>query len=341
MPTLKDILPRVIDGEDLSREDAAAAMDSIMSGGATDAQIGAFLIAMRLKGETTDEIAGCAEVMRKHATKINVTGDVIDTCGTGGDSSGTFNISTAAAFVAAGAGVTVAKHGNRSVSSNSGSADVLKTLGVKIDCSVPVVERCIEEAGIGFLFAPVLHAAMKHAIGPRREIGVRTVFNILGPLTNPAGAKRQLMGVFSRDLTSKLAEVLAALGAESALVVAGEDGLDELTTTAPTNVAWVSAGKATTDTLDAEKLGFPRAKLDDLQVDGPEESAEVIKRVLDGEKGPQRDIVVLNAAGALMLTKTGATDDWSLAIKSAEGSLDSGKAKAALDKLVEVSNAEN
>jgi anthranilate phosphoribosyltransferase len=340
MPTLKDILPRVIEGQDLSREDAAAAMDSIMSGGASPAQIGAFLVAMRLKGETTDEIAGCAEVMRRHATKINVTGDVTDTCGTGGDASGTFNISTAAAFVAAGAGAKVAKHGNRSVSSNSGSADVLKTLGVKIDCPVPVVERCIEEAHIGFLFAPMLHAAMKHAIGPRREIGVRTVFNILGPLTNPAGAKRQLMGVFSRDLTEKLAKVLAALGAESALVVAGEDGLDELSTTAPNSVAWVVGGTVTTDTLDSEKLGFPRAKIDDLKVDGPEASAEVIRDVLAGGKGPRRDIVVLNAAGALMLTKTGATDDWALAIKSAKASIDEGRAKAALEKLVEVSNAD-
>ncbi|MHC4249356.1 MAG: anthranilate phosphoribosyltransferase [Planctomycetota bacterium] len=338
MPTLKDVLPRVIEGQDLSREDAAAAMDSIMSGGATPAQIGAFLVAMRLKGETTDEIAGCAEVMRKHATKINVTGDVIDTCGTGGDSSGTFNISTAAAFVAAGAGAKVAKHGNRSVSSNSGSADVLKTLGVKIDCPVPVVERCIEEARIGFLFAPMLHAAMKHAIGPRREIGVRTVFNILGPLTNPAGAKRQLMGVFSRDLTEKLAEVLAALGAESALVVAGDDGLDELSTTGPTTVSWVASGKVKTETLDAEKLGLPRAGLGDLRVEGPEESAEVIKNVLGGEKGPARDIVVLNAAGALMAADT--SQDWKHALATAAESIDSGRAKAALGKLVEVSNAD-
>jgi len=340
MPTLKEILPRVIEGNDLSREDAAAAMDAIMSGEATPAQIGAFLAAMRLKGETTDEIAGCAEVMRRHATKINVTGDVIDTCGTGGDASGTFNISTAAALVAAGAGAKVAKHGNRSVSSKSGSADVLKALGVKIDCPVPVVERCIEEAGIGFLFAPMLHAAMKHAIGPRREIGVRTVFNILGPLTNPAGAKRQIMGVFDRHLTEKLAEVLATLGAERALVVASEDGLDELSTTAPNSIAWVADGAVTTDTLDAEKLGFPRASIDDLKVDGPEASADVIRDVLAGGRGPHRDIVVLNAAGALMLTKAGATDDWALAIKSAEASIDEGRAKAALEKLVAVSNAE-
>jgi anthranilate phosphoribosyltransferase len=338
MPTLKEILPRVIDGEDLSREDAAAAMDSIMSGGATDAQIGAFLVAMRLKGETTDEIAGCAEVMRKHATKINVTGDVIDTCGTGGDSSGTFNISTAAALVAAGAGAKVAKHGNRSVSSKSGSADVLGALGVKIDCEVAIVERCIEEAGIGFLFAPMLHAAMKHAIGPRREIGVRTVFNILGPLTNPAGAKRQLMGVFSRDLTEKLAKVLAALGAESALVVAGEDGLDELSTTAPTTVSRVASGRVTTETLDAEALGLPRATLDDLRVAGPEESAAVIKGVLSGEKGPARDIVVLNAAGALIAA--GLAEDWKGALGVAAGAIDDGRAKAALEKLVKVSNAD-
>ncbi|MHC4502272.1 MAG: anthranilate phosphoribosyltransferase, partial [Planctomycetota bacterium] len=215
---LKDILPKVIDGKDLTREEAAGAMETIMSGEATPAQIGAFLIALRMKGETSEEIAGCAEVMRRHATRVRASGTVIDTCGTGGDESGTFNISTAAALVAAGAGAKVAKHGNRSVSSNSGSADVLKTLGVRIDCEVPVVEECIEKANVGFLFAPGLHAAMKHAIGPRREIGARTVFNILGPLTNPAGAKRQIMGVFSRDLTEKLAKVLAALGAERALV---------------------------------------------------------------------------------------------------------------------------
>ena len=338
MPTLKDILPRVIDGENLSREDAAAAMDAIMSGEATDAQIGAFLIAMRLKGETTDEIAGCAEVMRRHATKIGVTGDVIDTCGTGGDSSGTFNISTAAAFVAAGAGAKVAKHGNRSVSSSSGSADVLRTLGVKIDCAPPIVERCIEEAGIGFLFAPMLHAAMKHAIGPRREIGVRTVFNILGPLTNPAGAKRQLMGVFSRDLTAKLAEVLAALGAESALVVAGEDGLDEISTTAPTTVSRVASGKVTTETLDAQALGIPRATLDDLRVSSPEESAAALGRVLDGQKGPQRDIVLLNAAGALIAS--GLAEDWEGGLGAAAASIDDGRARGAFDKLVEVSNTE-
>ena len=209
---IREALAQVIAGDDLSRGDAAGVMEEIMTGGATPAQIGGFLVALRLKGETAEEIAGCAEVMRRHATRVKAEGTVIDTCGTGGDETGTLNISTAAAFVAAGAGVKVAKHGNRSVSSNSGSADVLRTLGVNVDAEVPVVEKCIEEAGVGFLFAPRLHAAMKHAIGPRREMGVRTVFNILGPLTNPAGAKRQLIGVFSAELTPLIGDVLHSSG---------------------------------------------------------------------------------------------------------------------------------
>ncbi len=213
----------------------------------------------------------------------------------------------------------------------------MKTRGVKIDCYVSVCEAGIEKANVGFLFAPPIHAAMKPPIGPRREIGVRTVFNILGPLTNPAGAKRQLMGVFSRDLTEKLGRVLAALGAERALVVAGDDGLDELTTTAPSRVTWVAGGEVRTDTVDAGKLGFPRAKIDDLKVDGPEASADVIREVLAGKKGPHRDIVVLNAAGALMLAEVGATDDWKPSIKAAAESIDSGAAREALDKLIAVS----
>jgi anthranilate phosphoribosyltransferase len=326
----------VIDGKDLNREDATAAMNVIMSGEATPAQIGAFLIAMRLKGETADEIAGFATVMREKATRVSAPDGVIDTCGTGGDGKGTFNISTAAALVAAGAGAKVAKHGNRSVSSNSGSADVLKTLGVKIDCDVPTMEKCINEAGVGFLFAPGLHAAMKHAIGPRREIGVRTFFNVLGPLTNPAGAKRQVMGVFSVDMTEKIGHVLSKLGAERAFVVASEDGLDELTTTAPTRVVSVEGDKVESETLDATSLGLAAASMEDLKVDGPEKSAAVIRGILDGAKGVHRDIVALNAAAAVRVA--GLADDWAGALAKAQEAIDSGAAKSALEKLVAISN---
>ena len=339
---IREALANVIKGEDLSREDAAGVMEEIMTGEATPAQIGGFLIALRTKGETADEIAGCAEIMRRHATRVKATGTVIDTCGTGGDETGTFNISTAAAFVAAGAGVKVAKHGNRSVSSNSGSADVLKTMGVNIEAEVPVVEKCIEEAGVGFLFAPLLHAAMKYAIGPRREMGVRTVFNVLGPLTNPAGATRQLLGVFSADLTQLIGEVLARLGTERALVVSGlpaegAGALDEISTIAPTRVTRGEGESVKTEELDAASLGIARARIDDLKVSGPEESAEAIGKVLAGEKGPHRDIVALNAAGALIAA--GKADDWGPALEIAAGSIDSGDARAALEKLVEVSNA--
>ena len=337
---IREALAQVIAGDDLSRGDAAGVMEEIMTGGATPAQIGGFLVALRLKGETAEEIAGCAEVMRRHATRVKAEGTVIDTCGTGGDETGTLNISTAAAFVAAGAGVKVAKHGNRSVSSNSGSADVLRTLGVNVDAEVPVVEKCIEEAGVGFLFAPRLHAAMKHAIGPRREMGVRTVFNILGPLTNPAGAKRQLIGVFSAELTPLIGDVLAQLGTERALVVSGlpaegASALDEISTLGPTQVTRVEGESVETGKIDAADLGLARAKIDDLKVSGPEESAEAIKAVLAGEKGAHRDIIALNAAGALIAARK--ADDWAPALEIAAGSIDSGKARAALEKLVEVS----
>jgi len=332
---MKDAIARVIGGADLTREEAASAMEVIMTGQATPAQIGAFLVALRLKGETFEEIAGCAEVMRRHAAAVKASGVLVDTCGTGGDEKGTFNISTAAAFVAAGAGVKIAKHGNRSVSSKSGSADVLMALGVNVDAEVRVVERCIEEAGIGFLFAPRLHAAMKHAIGPRREIGIRTVFNILGPLTNPAGATRQLMGVFAPELTEKLGEVLARLGTERALVVCGEDGLDELSTMAPSRVTWVEGESVRTLTLDAADLGFARAGLDELRVGNADQSAAVIRRVLDGASGPARDIVLLNAAGAVIAA--GKADDWPAAVEIASLAVDSGAARDALARLVAVS----
>lgn len=335
---LTESIKKLVGREDLSREEAERAMDSIMSGEATPAQIGGFLVAMRMKGETAEELAGFASVMRRRATPVRAPSGrpLVDTCGTGGDEKGTFNISTAAALVAAGAGSCVAKHGNRGVSSRSGSADVLAALGVKIDAPVGRVEACLDRAGIGFLFAPALHGAMKCVAGPRRELGVRTVFNILGPLTNPAGARRQLLGVFDAAVAEKLARVLLLLGTERALVVAGEDGLDELTTTAPSRVTWVEPGRIRTDSLDAASLGLPRARLQDLQVSGPEESARAIRSVLAGERGPRRDIVVLNAAGAVIAA--GLADTWTEAMRLAERSIDSGAARSCLERLVETSS---
>jgi len=335
---IREAIAMLLDGTDLSDEQATAVMNQIMSGDATDAQIGAFLIALRVKGETVEEITGCARVMREKATRIAAPfADVLDTCGTGGDASGTFNISTATAIVAAGAGCRVAKHGNRSVSSSSGSADVLKALGVNIEADTATVERCIAEAGIGFLFAPLLHGAMKYAIGPRREMGVRTIFNILGPLTNPAFASRQVLGVYDARLVEPLARVLGNLGSVRCLVVHGDDGLDELTTTAPSQVAELDGGEVTCWTLEPEDVGLPRASLDDLKVEGPDESAAAIRAILAGETGPKRDIVVLNAAAAIVAVGKG--DDLMAGIAVAIEAIDSGAAAATLAKLVATSNA--
>ncbi|NQT87150.1 anthranilate phosphoribosyltransferase [bacterium] len=334
---IREAIAMLLDGTDLSDEQATAVMNQIMSGDATDAQIGAFLIALRVKGETVEEITGCARVMREKATRIAAPfADVLDTCGTGGDASGTFNISTATAIVAAGAGCRVAKHGNRSVSSSSGSADVLKALGVNIEADTATVERCIAEAGIGFLFAPLLHGAMKYAIGPRREMGVRTIFNILGPLTNPAFASRQVLGVYDARLVEPLARVLGNLGSVRCLVVHGDDGLDELTTTAPSQVAELDGGEVTCWTLEPEDVGLPRASLDDLKVAGPDESAAAIRGVLAGEAGPKRDIVALNAAAAIVAG--GKADDLKAGIAVAVAAIDSGAAAATLAKLVTTSN---
>lgn len=332
---MKGFLKRAIEGESLSQEEAAEVMHLIMSGGATDAQIAGFLVAMRLKGETTDEITGFARVMREMASVVKAAGDVIDTCGTGGDESSTFNISTAAALVAAGMGVKVAKHGNRAVSSSSGSADVLKELGVNLDADVATVERCIQEANIGFLFAPRLHAAMKYAIGPRREMGVRTVFNILGPLTNPAGASRQVMGVFAEDLTEKLGRVLANLGAVRAYVVHGHDGLDEITVTDATTITDVADGDVKTFTVTPEEMGLGRWEMADLIVSSPAEGAEAIRGVLAGQEGAKRDIVLANAAAAAVVA--GVRDDLAAGVKLAAGAIDNGAAAAALERLVAVS----
>ena len=325
----------------LSAEDAESVMRQIMTGGATEAQIGAYLMAMRMKGETTDEIAGSARAMREASTKAptTVSGDMLDTCGTGGDRSGTFNISTTVAFVAAGAGIPVAKHGNRAASSKSGSADVLEALGLNLALEAAQVGACIDEIGIGFLYAPMLHPAMRYAIGPRRELGIRTIFNILGPLTNPAGAQRFLMGVFAAEMTDLLAHVLRALGVKSAMVVNGYGGLDELTVTGPNRISYLKEdGSVSHLDADPTDLGFHRASLDDLRGGEPAENAAILRAVLDGsEAGPKRDIVLLNAGAAIMAA--GHANSIADGLVVARDSLDSGMALSKLDSLIEMSQS--
>ena len=325
----------------LNAKQAESVMRQIMTGGATEAQIGAYLMALRMKGETTDEITGSARAMREAATKVPTTvpGDMLDTCGTGGDRSGTFNISTTVAFVAAGAGIPVAKHGNRAATSKSGSADVLAALGVNLDLEPQQVGRCIDEIGIGFLFAVKLHPAMRYAIAPRQQLGIRTIFNILGPLTNPAGAQRFLMGVFASDLTDLLAQVLRALGVKSAMVVNGYGGLDELTITGPNRISYLKEdGSITHLDADPTDYGFHRASLDDLKGGEPAENAAILRSVLDGsDTGPKRDIVILNAGAAIMAA--GHAHSIADGIVVARDSLESGKALGKLDQLIEVSQS--
>lgn len=332
-----EAIKKVVEGKHLTEEEMAVAFDSIMSGEATPAQIGCFLTALRLKGETEEEITGAAKVMRAKAEKVKAGDDVVDTCGTGGDGAGTFNISTASALVAAGAGVKVAKHGNRAASSKCGSADVLIALGVKVDVDPPVVERCIKEAGIGFMFAPRMHSAMKHAIGPRREIGIRTVFNVLGPLTNPAGAKRQVMGVFSPSLTTLLARVLGRLGTKHAMVVHGSDGIDEITLTGPTHVAEFKNGELKEYVVNPAELGFVLCSPSELKGGNAEQNAQIVREVLKGKKGPARDITLLNAGAAIMVS--GKVSSLKEGIETAMESIESGGAEKALQALVEISNA--
>ena len=335
---IREAIKDLIAGADLGRAKTRAAMDQIMSGQATNAQIGAFLVALRIKGETIDEIAGCAEVMREKATPIaTARPDLIDTCGTGGDDSGTFNISTAVAFVACGAGLAVAKHGNRSISSQCGSADVLDALGVNVEASPEKVGECIDQVGIGFLFAVALHGGMKHAIGPRRELGTRTVFNVLGPLTNPAGAKRQLLGVYDGALTATLAAVLGQLGSERALVVHGSDGLDEITLTGPTQVSELRDGQVSTRQIEPGDFGLQTAPAAALQGGDAAYNARILRAVLDGREGPQRDVVLLNAAAAIVVG--GLAEDMTAGLELARAAIDSGRARQALERLVEVSNA--
>jgi len=310
-------------------------MDVIMSGEATPSQIGGFITGLRMKGETVDEISGAAAVMRKKATPIEPVlknGDlVIDTCGTGGDSSGTFNISTASALVAAGAGAIVAKHGNRSISSKCGSADVLEALGVVIDINPERIAQCIEKVGIGFLFAPCLHGAMKHAIGPRKELGIRTIFNILGPLTNPAGAEAQLLGVYDPSLCMVMAEVLKSLGSVRAMVVHGS-GLDEISISGPTDLAMLDDGIVSRRKIVPEDLGIERANREDLRGGDAHENASIIRDILSGETGPKRDVVIVNSAASLMVA--GIAIDFTDGIEKASDSIDSGRATGKLEELI-------
>ncbi len=334
---MKNYIQKVIDGQNLTQIEMSKAFDMIMSGGATPAQIAGLIVALRIKGETIDEIAGGAASMRRHAVFID-TGllDVVDTCGTGGDSSNSFNISTTAAFVVAGAGVPVAKHGNRAISSKCGSADLLAALGVNLEVDSDTVEDCIRDVGIGFLFAPSMHPAMKYAMPPRRELGVRTVFNMLGPLTNPAGAKGQIIGVFSPELTEPFAEVLKLLGSKRAFVVHGHDGMDEITITTTTRVSELNNGKVSTYELDALDFIDEYADATDLAGDDAVTNAAITHSVLSGEKGPCRDIVCLNAAAAI--AAGGKAVDIREGWIAAGDSIDSGKAMQALDGLIEETN---
>ncbi len=332
---IKQALTTLLEGKDISRENMIEIMNYIMEGKATDSQIGAFLMGLRMKGETIDEITGAAQVMREKAVKITPPGPCIDTCGTGGDSSGTFNISTTAAFVVSGAGITVAKHGNRAASSKSGSADVLQELGVNIEAPPDLVEKCLQDVGIGFLFAPVMHQAMRHAIGPRKEMAVRTVFNVLGPLTNPAGAERQLLGVFGPDLTEVMAGVLKNLGSQAAMVVHGLDGLDEMTLTGKTKVSELKDGEVKTYEVSPEDFGLSICAKEDLAGGTPSQNAKILKNVLSNEKGPALDAVCLNAGAAIYVS--GKASSIIEGIEKAFLAVESGEAMNKLKKLVEIS----
>ena len=334
---LREALALVIEGDSLSEVHAESVMSHIMTGEATPVQIGGLLCALRAKKETPEEITGFARAMRRNAITVSSRrAPLVDVCGTGGDGSGTFNISTATAFVIAGSGLAVAKHGNRSVSSKCGSADVLETLGVNLTLSAQDVASCIDEIGIGFLFAPSLHPAMKHAIGPRREMGIRTVFNILGPLTNPATTQVQLLGVYDPALTEVMAQVLRALDCRAAFVVHGGGGLDELSTIGPNRVTQLHEGEIHTFTLDPESFGIPSASLVDLRGGSAEVNATIIRRILEGKPGPARDVVMLNAAAALVAAEV--APDFPAGLTMAAASIDSGAAESKLNALIAFTN---
>ncbi len=337
MADLKTLIARVADGHALTRPEAETAFDIMMSGDATPSQIGGFLMGLRVRGETIDEIAGAVATMRSKMTRVAAPANAIDIVGTGGDGSGSYNISTCTALVVAGCGVPVAKHGNRSLSSRSGAAEVLASLGVNIEIGPEVIAACIERAGIGFMFAPAHHSAMRH-VGPTRvELGTRTIFNILGPLSNPAGVSRQLVGVFAEHWLDPLAEALRALGSETIWVVHGSDGLDEVTTTGPTHVAELRDGAIKRFTIHPDDAGLPVAKPEDLRGGDPDTNAAALRRVLAGEPSAYRDIVLMNAACALIVA--GKAETLRDGVAMAAHSIDSGTASARLAELVSVSNS--
>jgi anthranilate phosphoribosyltransferase len=345
---IKEFISKVVRGKDLTEAEMEKVMAEIMTGAATPAQIGAFITALRLKGETVDEITGAARAMRAKATKINVNNHlvnidrdeiniddetILDIVGTGGDGTRTFNVSTTTAFVAAGGGIKVAKHGNRAVSSLCGCADVLENLGVNLDITSTDVEKCINETGIGFLYAPIFHGAMKHAAGPRQEIGIRSIFNLLGPVTNPAGASVQVLGVYEQSLTDKIALVLKRLGTKEAFVVCGEGTFDEISICGPTKVSHLKSDDVSTFQMTPEEYDFKRAVLTDIVGGDAGENAKIIRNILDGEKGPKRDMVLLNASAAFVAS--GLCDNFKDGIHMAVASIDSGKARNKLDQLIE------
>jgi anthranilate phosphoribosyltransferase len=335
---MQQAIRAVTERQDLSGEQMVAVMRTIMSGQATPAQIGGFLIGLRMKGETVEEVAAAAQVMRDLATPVSVDADhLVDIVGTGGDASGTFNISTASAFVVAAAGGRVAKHGNRSVSSKSGSADLLEAAGVNLEITPEQVARCVDEVGVGFMFAPRHHGAMRHAIGPRREMGVRTIFNVLGPLTNPAGAPNQLLGVYADHWVRPLAEVLGRLGSRHVMVVHAKDGLDEISIAASTRVAELRDGNVTEYLITPEEFGLASADLDAIRVDSAAASLDMVRGVLANQAGPPRDIVVLNAGAAIYLA--GVTEDLKQGVARAQEVIADGSAAARLDRLVELTRS--
>jgi anthranilate phosphoribosyltransferase len=334
---LKALIGQLATGAALTREEAADAFDRMMSGEATPSQMGGLLMALRVRGETVEEITGAVSAMRSKMLRVEAPPDAVDVVGTGGDASGSYNISTCAAFIVAGCGVPVAKHGNRALSSRSGAADVLSALGVKIDLAPAEISRCIAEAGIGFMFAPAHHPAMKH-VGPTRvELGTRTIFNLLGPLSNPAGVRRQMVGVFSKQWVEPLAHVLRNLGSERAYVVHGSDGLDEITISGPTSVAALDNGQVRTFEITPEDVGLPRAKPEAVRGGDADANAEALKAVLQGKPSPFRDVAVFNAAAALVVA--GKADDLKAGVALAQKSIASGEAEGRLDRLIAVSNA--
>jgi anthranilate phosphoribosyltransferase len=340
---IKESIHKLVNGADLSHEESTASMKEIMSGTATDAQIGAFLTALRLKGETAEEITAFTTVMKECCHRIHptVTGRLVDTCGTGGDKIKTFNISTTAAFVVAGADIAVAKHGNRSVTSKCGSADVLERLGLNLTTSPEEVEAAIEKVGVGFMFAPAFHPAMKYAIGPRKEVGIRTVFNVLGPLTNPANANAQLLGVYDPRLTEPLAYALKSLGCEEAMIVHGLNGLDEISTVGKTVISWLRRGEVTTNEMQPKDFGVKQAKLEDIKGTTPEESAEITFKILYGgcdADDPKREIVQINGAAAIIAA--GKADDFGYGLEVARESIDSGAAYRKLKELIRFSHGD-